>query len=87
MALYFDEACDLSYIARDISKCSSIAEQEGVDLNRIKQNMYDRLYEWEANLPQTFTVAERPAPHVLLLRSVLLNSLVNTITNIGHYLQ
>ncbi|KAJ5788218.1 pathway-specific regulatory protein [Penicillium paradoxum] len=67
MALYFDEACNLSYIARDISKSVAIAEKDGVDLNKVKQDMYDRLCQWEADLPDTFKLTERPAPHVLLL--------------------
>jgi hypothetical protein len=86
MALYFDEACNLSYIARDISKSLLTAQQEGVDMNKAKQDMYDRLRQWETNLPAGFRLSERPAPHILLLMFVSnAESIFRTITNLENF--
>ncbi|OQE17676.1 hypothetical protein PENFLA_c023G08397 [Penicillium flavigenum] len=66
--IYFDEACNLSYISRDISRSVQIAQQAGFNPNEVKQENYNRLCQWEANLPSAFNPRERPAPHILLLR-------------------
>ncbi|KAJ5362971.1 pathway-specific regulatory protein, partial [Penicillium brevicompactum] len=68
MNQYFDEACSLSYIARDISRSVQIAEQKNINVNEVKQDVYNRLREWEAKLPEVFNPKDNPAPHILLLR-------------------
>jgi hypothetical protein len=70
MNQYFDEACTLSYIARDISRSAQIAEQKELGLNKVKQGVYNRLRQWEKDLPEIFDPTARPAPHILLLRFV-----------------
>lgn len=70
MNQYFDEACTLSYIARDISRSAQIAVQKELDLNKVKQDVYNRLRQWEKDLPEIFNPEGRPAPHILLLRFV-----------------
>lgn len=70
MNQYFDEACTLSYIARDISRSAQIAEQKELDLNKVKQDVYNRLRQWERDLPEIFNPERRPVPHILLLRFV-----------------
>ena len=71
MNQYFDEACSLSYIARDISRSVQISEQKNINVNEVKQDVYNRLREWEAKLPEVFNPKDNPAPHILLLRLVL----------------
>ncbi|KAJ5143224.1 pathway-specific regulatory protein [Penicillium bovifimosum] len=86
MALYFDEACNLAYIARDISKSLSTAQQEGIDTQKAKQDMYDRLRQWEMNLPISFRLCERPAPHILLLMMRYHALVINLCCdNFGYY--
>lgn len=71
MNQYFDEACNLSYIARDISQSAKIAEETDLDLNQVKQDVYNQLRQWEINLPEIFNPERHPAPHILLLRFVI----------------
>ena len=68
MSQYFEEACQLSFIARDISRELPKVQDAGTNASDIKQGLYDRLFQWERKLPRTFDSAERPAPHILLLR-------------------
>lgn len=78
MNQYFDEACNLSYIARDISRSVQIAEEKKTSLNEVKQNVYDRLCQWDADLPEIFDPKGQPAPHILLLRFVQFQLLLAT---------
>lgn len=71
MNQYFDEACNLSYIARDISQSAKIAEETDLDLNQVKQDVYNQLRQWEIDLPEIFNPERHPAPHILLLRFVI----------------
>ena len=71
MGLYFDKACDLSYIARDISRSMPIARQGTSDANMSKQENYNRLCQWKSTLPEAFKASEKPAPHILLLGFVI----------------
>ncbi|KAL4903061.1 hypothetical protein BDW74DRAFT_56167 [Aspergillus multicolor] len=65
----FDEACRLSYIARDMSRTlSPKATNSAVNTPEQKQALYNKLRHWEENLPATFSLHEKPAPHILLLR-------------------
>ncbi|PYI02031.1 pathway-specific regulatory protein [Aspergillus sclerotiicarbonarius CBS 121057] len=68
MSLYFDEACRLSFIARDISWNLSRIDTSEIDPDQGKQDLYDQLCQWEADLPDSFAPAERLAPHLVLLR-------------------
>ncbi|GKZ24426.1 hypothetical protein AbraIFM66951_010482 [Aspergillus brasiliensis] len=68
LSLYFDEACKLSFIARDISWDLSRTDRMGAEPDQRKQDLYDQLRAWESNLPECFDPATRPAPHLLLLR-------------------
>jgi hypothetical protein len=71
MSLYFEKACDLSYIARDISRNVAIAQQGTSEANMSKQENYNRLCQWESTLPEAFKLSEKPAPHILLLGFVI----------------
>lgn len=63
MSLYFDEACKLSYIARDVSAEFSGAKDDPVP----KEKMLARLFQWEKERPQFPDPTGVPAPHILLL--------------------
>ncbi|KAI9376632.1 pathway-specific regulatory protein [Aspergillus egyptiacus] len=64
----FDEACRLSYIARDISRALSPNPEADPKVRRDKQDLDRKLREWESNLPEIFSPARKPAPHIILLR-------------------
>ncbi|PYH95651.1 pathway-specific regulatory protein [Aspergillus ellipticus CBS 707.79] len=68
MGVYFDEACKLSFIARDVSWNLSRTESTSVDPSQRNQELYNRLSEWEKGLPETFAPEEQIAPHIVLLR-------------------
>ncbi|KAJ5571668.1 pathway-specific regulatory protein [Penicillium sp. DV-2018c] len=86
MTRYFDEACNLTYIARDISTNLSAAQQKGIDTNNTKQELYDRLCQWETNLPSIFRLSEEPAPHILLLMMRYYALVINLCCdNYGYY--
>ncbi|KAE8401005.1 pathway-specific regulatory protein [Aspergillus pseudonomiae] len=65
---YFDEACKLSYLARDISRHLYHETTTGTDQFRQKQVFFNKLRQWERALPDNFQVFKSPPPHVLLLR-------------------
>lgn len=67
MSLYFDEACNLSYIARDTAWEMPRALKDV----KLKQEVYGRLQEWGRKLPQAFDPRENPAPYILILLFVL----------------
>ncbi|KAJ5128832.1 hypothetical protein N7526_006998 [Penicillium atrosanguineum] len=64
MSWYFDEACKLSYIARDTSWNIARTDEDG----NIKKELYKRLSTWERELPDTFEMIEKPAPYIVILR-------------------
>ncbi|KAL3474810.1 fungal-specific transcription factor domain-containing protein [Aspergillus californicus] len=64
----FDEACGLSYIARDISRTLSPNSETDVNVRRNKRDLHNKLRQWESNLPATFALGEKPPPHIILLR-------------------
>ncbi|KAB8220181.1 hypothetical protein BDV33DRAFT_100352 [Aspergillus novoparasiticus] len=68
LSQYFDEACKLSYLARDISHHLYHETTTGTDQYREKQVFYNKLRQWERALPDNFRAFKRPPPHVLLLR-------------------
>lgn len=69
MSQYFDEACRLSFIARDAS-WNILRNDDG----SIKRELYRRLCEWEEALPSTLKQIEDPAPYILILRFVVVSS-------------
>ena len=71
MSWYFDEACKLSYIARDASWDISRSYKR----ESLKQELYGRLCKWERELPRSFDPKEMPAPYIIILRYVMALSL------------
>ena len=68
MSQYFDEACKLSRIARDISRILRPVQDPGRDMNEPKGELYEDLHRWEEELPEEFALDKRPASHIILLR-------------------
>ncbi|KAF5861190.1 hypothetical protein ETB97_000503 [Aspergillus alliaceus] len=68
LSQYFDEACKLSYIARDISRHLYQETTSQADQYRHKQEFYSKLRQWERSLPVTLRDSKRPPPHIILLR-------------------
>ncbi|PLB53597.1 pathway-specific regulatory protein [Aspergillus steynii IBT 23096] len=81
MSQYFDEACRLSVIARDMSRGTHSHSEPDLDLRPQKQALYARLRRWEEELPAAFAPAQRPASHIILLRmryhALLIHLLLN----------
>ncbi|CAI7577430.1 unnamed protein product [Penicillium discolor] len=69
---YFDEACNLSTIARDISRSMFADHRSNNNLGPIhrqsREDLYDRIRRWHELLPEDFDVRYRPAPHIILLK-------------------
>ncbi|KAJ5496262.1 hypothetical protein N7463_008249 [Penicillium fimorum] len=69
---YFDEACNLSIIARDISRSMFAYHRSNPTLGSIhrqsREDLYDRICRWHNLLPEDFDVRYRPAPHIILLK-------------------
>jgi hypothetical protein len=69
---YFDEVCNLSTIARDISRSMFADHRVGTALGSIhrqsREELYDRLQGWDELLPEDFDMRSRPAPHIILLK-------------------
>ncbi|KAJ5484546.1 hypothetical protein N7453_012014 [Penicillium expansum] len=69
---YFDEACNLSTIARDISRSMFADHRSNTALGPIhrqsREDLYDRIRRWHELLPEDFDVRYRPAPHIILLK-------------------
>ncbi|KAE8416429.1 hypothetical protein BDV36DRAFT_205806 [Aspergillus pseudocaelatus] len=68
LSQYFDEACKLSYLARDISRHLYHETTTRADQYRQKQEFYNKLRQWEHALPDKFRTVKRSPPHILLLR-------------------
>lgn len=71
-SVYFDEACNLSTIARDVSR-SMFAEDRSADVvqsvqRQSRDDLYDRLRRWQELLPETLELAEKLPPHIILLK-------------------
>ncbi|KAI2699395.1 transcriptional regulator family: Fungal Specific TF [Penicillium roqueforti] len=69
---YFDEVCNLSTIARDISRNMFADHRSKTGLGPIhrqsREDLYDRIRRWHDLLPEDFDVRYRPAPHIILLK-------------------
>lgn len=76
LTLYFDEACNLSMIARDISRSMFGPEREsgffGFDLipRQSREELFEKLKRWHDLLPQGFAGQSKPPPHLVLLKYV-----------------
>ncbi|KAJ5698146.1 hypothetical protein N7462_000151 [Penicillium macrosclerotiorum] len=74
-SLFFDEACNLSTIARDISQ-SMFADQRGAsgafdtetDRRQSRDNLYEQLRRWDELLPEAIENGGQFSPHVILLK-------------------
>ena len=71
-ASFFDEACNLSTIARDISRSMFADHRVSTALGSIhrqsREALYDRLRSWHELLPEDFDMRYKPAPHIILLK-------------------
>ncbi|GIJ85165.1 hypothetical protein Asppvi_004021 [Aspergillus pseudoviridinutans] len=68
LSQYFDEACRLSFIARDVSHHLYEDPKPDATQHERKKEFYDKLQGWEAELPEFFEPASKPPAHILLLR-------------------
>ncbi|GFF43885.1 nitrogen assimilation transcription factor nirA [Aspergillus udagawae] len=68
LSQYFDEACRLSFIARDISHHLYQEPKTDATQHERKKEFYDKLQDWEAELPDCFDPARKPPAHIILLR-------------------
>ncbi|KAJ5580231.1 uncharacterized protein N7459_006216 [Penicillium hispanicum] len=70
LSLYFDEACNLSTIARDVSR-SMFGDDRGVFEPVHRQSrevLYERLRHWCELWPNVFELRYRPPPSIILLK-------------------
>lgn len=85
LSQYFDETCNLSEIALDISK-ELFSEDRSVtsasQRRQVKENLYERLRRWHGALPRIFGPETKPPPYIILLRYV---SLVYAFGNMTDY--
>ena len=68
--LYFDEACDLSTIARDISH-NMFSEDRGVfepGYCQRREVLYERLQRWHESWPDEMKLKYRPPPYIIVLK-------------------
>jgi hypothetical protein len=73
MSQYYDEACNLCDIARDMSRSLFTDEQSlSSDRNQqqIREELFGRLRRWYDQLPATFDPSRQPPPHIITLRCV-----------------
>lgn len=72
LSLYFDEACNLSIISRDISHRMFANGRLGIDRfeghRQSREELYERLNRWHELLPKAFDDKSKPPPHVILLK-------------------
>ncbi|KAJ5748912.1 pathway-specific regulatory protein [Penicillium nucicola] len=86
MSIYFDRACDLSYIARDMSRIIPTEQRKTSEANMSKQENYNRLCEWQSSLPEIFSSSGNPVPHILLLGMRYHALMINLCCdNFGYY--
>lgn len=67
---YFERACALSEISRDISTSLFSDKMNGNKerLSAAVDSLYLRMREWYESLPEEFDMSRKPAPHMLLLQ-------------------
>jgi hypothetical protein len=70
---YFEEACNLSEIASEISRTLFVTDKFLDDREQLSHTvdvLYRKLKLWHENLPEAFDPSHKPAPHILLLQYV-----------------
>ncbi|KAL3465745.1 pathway-specific regulatory protein [Aspergillus heterothallicus] len=81
----FDEACELSNIARDISQVLGSGERDQVHLSQCKEDFYKQLRKWDAELPVSFRPERKPAAHIIVLQmryhALLINLYCDSFTD------
>lgn len=71
LSQYFDEACNLSEMAKDISRRLFSGDTGGVARKRqVREGLYERLKRWYAALPEILGPGRKPPPYIILLRFV-----------------
>lgn len=74
LSQYFDEACNLSTIARDISRSMFSDSRSDNVLSGVprqsREELYRRIRRWHALLPEAFDPRHKPPPQIILLRCV-----------------
>ncbi|KAJ5121073.1 uncharacterized protein N7515_009034 [Penicillium bovifimosum] len=84
---FFDEACNLSTIARDISRSMFASHRGSNALSPIqrqsREDLYDRIRRWHDLLPEDFDVRYRPAPHIILLKMRYHSLIINLFSCIS----
>lgn len=78
MSIYFDEASKLSSIARD----TSWEILDASPTRNLKKKLYERLCEWERNLPRQLSSDVKPAPYIIILRYVRCKS-TNSVSSLN----
>ena len=69
LSQYFDEACNLSEMAKDISRRLFSGDTGGVARKRqVREGLYERLKRWYAALPEILGPGRKPPPYIILLR-------------------
>ena len=73
LSQYFDESCNLSEIAKEISRTLFSDDQDTNSAPRAsrrqkKEELYEKLRLWHGRLPDIFDPGRRPPPHIILLR-------------------
>lgn len=68
-SVYFDEACNLSTIARDVSRSMFADDRVFQSTQRqSRDHLYDRLRRWNELLPDLLDTKEKWPPHIILLK-------------------
>lgn len=80
---YFDEACNLSAIAMDISRRLFADETRAGAAQRrqVREELYERLRRWHARMPEVFATDRKPPPYIILLRLSTLQSRIQDIVS------
>jgi len=71
LSQFFDESCNLSIIARDIS-WSMFADNRASDMfggvkRASREQLYKRIRRWHDLLPEAFDVRHKLPPHIILM--------------------
>lgn len=83
---YFDKACELSELAKDVSMTLFVDDNDIDDdkerLSAAVDSLYSRLKKWRAALPKEFDLSNKPTPHILLLQYVHSQHRIHEVTAI-----
>ncbi|ODM18206.1 hypothetical protein SI65_06077 [Aspergillus cristatus] len=84
LSQYFDETCNLSEIALDISKelfSEDRSETSASQRRQVKGDLYERLKRWHGALPSIFGPETKPPPYIILLRMRYYALVINVFCN------